>query len=226
MKKKWFLALCITTIPFQAHAASWDDYDPREAFSENEMPELDWFDQLIDLLDQGNVNEFKTQLRKEMQQDPIVAYEISGELEPLFHKAIKKNLPEAVEYLLEINPDLVMELDEEDGALIHLAQHHDNPAIAQLLLDYDADIDLINQDGWTALMMAINDGRTHLAQFLAKRGARLTPRQEQTVMRQSLNRQSLLNRVKQIVADRKQTISKILRPRYLPQDLDRLISEF
>ena len=60
---------------------------------------------------------------------------------------------------------------------LHVAAERGNRVIAQILLEKNADVDLPNRDGHTALYLAVMSGRIQIALLLTKYQARFAPDQ-------------------------------------------------
>ncbi|BCS82803.1 ankyrin repeat protein [Cotonvirus japonicus] len=98
------------------------------------------------------------------------------DLDNIFMYAIKKDDCNVVKILLEygVNPNGTNSLDEYYcNPLYYLSQ---NPAkntivLTDLLIEYGANINLCNCDGWTPLMNAIFEHNFNMAKYLLKKGA-------------------------------------------------------
>ncbi|HEX5755530.1 MAG TPA: ankyrin repeat domain-containing protein [Arenimonas sp.] len=82
--------------------------------------------------------------------------------------------PEAVMTLLANGADPA-QADSEGNTPLHHAGRSTDPAVAALLLDAGAAIDMLNQDGVSPLGMACAAGNWRLAKFLIERGAKAEP---------------------------------------------------
>jgi ankyrin repeat protein len=82
--------------------------------------------------------------------------------------------PEAVMTLLANGADS-RAVDTEGNTPLHHAARSSDPGVAALLRDAAAEVDALNQDGWSPLAVACQVGNWRLARFLLERGARTEP---------------------------------------------------
>jgi len=82
--------------------------------------------------------------------------------------------PEAVMTLLANGADS-RATDADGNTPLHHAARSSDPGVAALLRDAAAEIDALNNDGWSALAVACQVGNWRLARFLLERGARTEP---------------------------------------------------
>lgn len=82
-------------------------------------------------------------------------------------------LVECVRYFLELGAD-IDHFDYFGDTVLHVASVRSNPAVVQLLLDYGATIDVVNDHGFTPLDMAImcfEDDQPEVVSLLLEAGA-------------------------------------------------------
>ena len=82
--------------------------------------------------------------------------------------------PEAVMTLLANGADS-RAADADGNTPLHHAARSSDPGVAALLRDAAAEIDALNNDGWSPLAVACQVGNWRLARFLLERGARTEP---------------------------------------------------
>ncbi|ROP76173.1 hypothetical protein EDF74_1823 [Stenotrophomonas rhizophila] len=82
--------------------------------------------------------------------------------------------PEAVMTLLANGAD-PRAVDSEGNTPLHHAARSSDPGVAALLRDAAAEVDALNDDGWSPLAVACQVGNWRLAKFLLERGARTEP---------------------------------------------------
>lgn len=82
--------------------------------------------------------------------------------------------PEAVMTLLANGADS-RAADGEGNTPLHHAARSSDPGVAALLRDAAAEIDALNQEGWSPLAVACQVGNWRMARFLLERGARSEP---------------------------------------------------
>ena len=69
-------------------------------------------------------------------------------------------------------------MDDQDNTPLHKAATHGNSRLAKLFLERGASIDAQNNDGQTALDIALTTHRRPMVDLLIEYGARLTPEQQ------------------------------------------------
>uniref|UniRef100_A0A8C0IRR2 Ankyrin repeat and FYVE domain containing 1 n=1 Tax=Chelonoidis abingdonii TaxID=106734 RepID=A0A8C0IRR2_CHEAB len=93
------------------------------------------------------------------------------------HKAIKVEREDVVFlYLIEMDPQLpgkLNELDHNGDLALDLALSRRLESIATTLVNYKADVDMVDKRGWSLLHKAIQRGDKFSASFLIKNGARV-----------------------------------------------------
>lgn len=82
--------------------------------------------------------------------------------------------PEAVMTLLANGAD-ARATDADGNTPLHHAARSSDPGVAALLRDAAAEIDALNNEGWSPLAVACQVGNWRLARFLLERGARTEP---------------------------------------------------
>ncbi|MGL4690774.1 MAG: ankyrin repeat domain-containing protein, partial [Stenotrophomonas maltophilia] len=82
--------------------------------------------------------------------------------------------PEAVMTLLANGAD-PRAVDSEGNTPLHHAARSSDPGVAALLRDAAAEVDALNDDGWSPLAVACQVGNWRLAKFLLERGAKTEP---------------------------------------------------
>ncbi len=82
--------------------------------------------------------------------------------------------PEAVMTLLANGADS-RAVDSDGNTPLHHAARSSDPGVAALLRDAAAEVDALNNDGWSPLAVACQVGNWRLARFLLERGARTEP---------------------------------------------------
>ncbi|WP_312319930.1 ankyrin repeat domain-containing protein [Stenotrophomonas sp.] len=82
--------------------------------------------------------------------------------------------PEAVMTLLANGADS-RAADSEGNTPLHHAARSSDPGVAALLRDAAAEVDALNNEGWSPLAVACQVGNWRLARFLLERGARTEP---------------------------------------------------
>ncbi|MFG6109493.1 ankyrin repeat domain-containing protein [Stenotrophomonas nematodicola] len=82
--------------------------------------------------------------------------------------------PEAVMTLLANGADS-RAVDSEGNTPLHHAARSSDPGVAALLRDAAAEVDALNNDGWSPLAVACQVGNWRLARFLLERGAKTEP---------------------------------------------------
>ena len=82
--------------------------------------------------------------------------------------------PEAVMTLLANGADS-RAVDSEGNTPLHHAARSSDPGVAALLRDAAAEVDALNQEGWSPLAVACQVGNWRLARFLLERGAKTEP---------------------------------------------------
>ncbi len=82
--------------------------------------------------------------------------------------------PEAVMTLLANGADS-RAADSEGNTPLHHAARSSDPGVAALLRDAAAEVDALNQEGWSPLAVACQVGNWRLARFLLERGAKTEP---------------------------------------------------
>jgi hypothetical protein len=84
---------------------------------------------------------------------------------------VRHNRYEAVESLLQQDPELLVQKDETGNGLLHIAAQNNHRRIAKLLLKMRADVDSKNSTGNTPLHFCYAYGYSQLAEFLVTVGA-------------------------------------------------------
>ncbi|WP_256774876.1 MULTISPECIES: ankyrin repeat domain-containing protein [unclassified Stenotrophomonas] len=82
--------------------------------------------------------------------------------------------PEAVMTLLANGADS-RAVDSDGNTPLHHAARSSDPGVAALLRDAAAEVDALNQEGWSPLAVACQVGNWRLARFLLERGAKTEP---------------------------------------------------
>ncbi|MNK33047.1 Phosphocholine transferase AnkX [compost metagenome] len=82
--------------------------------------------------------------------------------------------PEAVMTLLANGADS-RAVDSDGNTPLHHAARSSDPGVAALLRDAAAEVDALNNDGWSPLAVACQVGNWRLARFLLERGAKTEP---------------------------------------------------
>jgi ankyrin repeat protein len=82
--------------------------------------------------------------------------------------------PEAVMTLLANGADS-RATDSDGNTPLHHAARSSDPGVAALLRDAAAEVDALNNEGWSPLAVACQVGNWRLARFLLERGARSEP---------------------------------------------------
>jgi hypothetical protein len=84
---------------------------------------------------------------------------------------VRHNRYEAVESLLQQDPELLIQKDENGNGLLHIAAQNNHRRVAKLLLKMRADVDAKNTTGNTPLHYCYSYGYSQLAEFLVTVGA-------------------------------------------------------
>jgi len=91
-------------------------------------------------------------------------------LELLLAKAVQKKSIPVVQFLLKHDVNLKADIE---GLSLHVAARNGVNKIAKLLVDHGANIDAVNAEGKTALMLAVKAGHVRMVEYLLSVGANI-----------------------------------------------------
>ncbi|KAJ7895111.1 ankyrin repeat-containing domain protein [Mycena leptocephala] len=87
------------------------------------------------------------------------------------HTAAQNNQLHVVRSLISENPKLMNALDVDERTALHWAASSGSVDIVRFLVDKQAEVDIMDNSGWTPLHIAVSAGHDEIAQELVGAGA-------------------------------------------------------